>query len=134
MSTFNEQRHFTRIPFDAEVTLTSRTDTDNQSYHASLLDICLKGVLITRPTGWNADTGSSFELSLNLSGQEIEDETHLAMEVNLAHLDEKHIGFEITQMDLDTATHLHRLVELNLGSETLLKRELSELISTHTSS
>jgi hypothetical protein len=31
-------------------------------------------------------------------------------------------------MDLDTATHLHRLVELNLGDETLLERDLAELI------
>jgi len=126
MTSFNEQRHFTRIPFDADVTLTS---TDGQlHFKASLIDICLKGALTTRPEDWQANNHDAFTLELNLSAED--ESTHLTMEVNVAHTEENQIGFEVNHMDLDTATHLHRLVELNLGDERLLKRELSDLINT----
>lgn len=124
MTTHNEQRHFTRIPFDADVTLTSGSSQDN--FSAALLDICLKGALTTRPDNWTADNDDAFTLALNLSAED--ESTRLEMNVKVAHLEENRIGFEVTHMDLDTATHLHRLVELNLGDEKLLKRELADLI------
>jgi len=124
MTTYNEQRHFTRIPFDADVSLAS-LDGQHQ-YKTSLIDICLKGALTARPETWQANQNDEFILTLNLAK---DDETsHLEMKVKVAHNEKNNIGFEITNMDLDTATHLHRLVELNLGDETLLKRELSDLI------
>ena len=49
------------------------------------------------------------------------------MEANLVHVQDEHIGFQYQNMDLDTATHLHRLIELNLGDEKLMERELAEL-------
>jgi len=126
MTSFNEQRHFTRIPFDADVTLTS--NNGQHRYNASLLDICLKGALTTRPENWQANNNDAFTLELNLSAED--ESTHLSMEVNVAHTEESQIGFKVSHMDLDTATHLHRLVELNLGDERLLKRELADLIHT----
>ena len=125
MTTYNEQRHFTRIPFDADVTISS--DDGLHRYSAELLDICLKGALTTRPEHWQANINDEFTLALNLSAGD--ESTHLEMKVNVAHSEENHVGFEVTHMDLDTATHLHRLVELNLGDEKLLKRELSDLIN-----
>jgi len=38
------------------------------------------------------------------------------------------IGFACTHIDIDSAAHLRRLVELNLGNPELLARELSALI------
>ncbi len=124
MSTFNEQRHFTRIPFDADVTLTE-ADNSSQVHQARLIDICLKGALVSKPTDWSPEIGKDYLLSLNLGSS---DDTRLNMEASIAHMEDSHIGFEIRHMDLDTATHLHRLVELNLGDEKLLERELSELV------
>jgi hypothetical protein len=40
------------------------------------------------------------------------------------------VGLEITSMDLDSATNLRRLVELNLADPSLLERELSQLTAT----
>ncbi len=124
MSEFNEQRHFTRIPFDADVTLTD-VDDSSQPHQARLIDICLKGALVSKPENWSPEIGKEYLLSLNLGHS---DETQMNMEASVAHMEDSHIGFRIRHMDLDTATHLHRLVELNLGDEKLLERELSELV------
>ena len=121
----NEQRHFTRIPFDAEISLTD--PGTGQAWRSQLLDISLKGALINRPSEWNGDLEHAYELELHLPGAG--ESIRLRMEVRVAHCNRQHIGLHCEHMDLDTATHLHRLVELNLGDEKLLERELNELVS-----
>ncbi len=122
MTAFDEKRHFTRIPFDARVVL---TDADDSSYEARLLDISLRGALTSRPDNWHANTGDTCKLRLDLV--EGAEDTRLEMEVTVAHQENEQIGFHIEHLGVDTATHLHRLVELNLGDEKLLERELAEL-------
>jgi hypothetical protein len=123
MSGFKEQRHFTRIPFDARVHI---TEANELVCEAALLDISLKGVLITEPHGWQTEIGRPCRLQLTLADSP--DAPVLTMEARVAHMENGHIGFHCEHMDIETATHLHRLVELNLGDEQLLQRELSELI------
>ena len=123
MSTFTEQRHFSRIPFDAEVNITD--PQNNATYPARLLDISLKGALTTQPAISDAEINKTFQLEFSLSdaGNEIQ----LQMEASIAHMEDGRIGFQYQNMDLDTAAHLHRLVELNLADEKLMERELAEL-------
>ena len=117
-----EQRHFTRIPFNASATIvSSRTDHKNT---AELIDISFKGVLISKPDDWQGTKGEHYTVNLQLAGHEVE----INLEVINIHEENNHIGFKTEHMDIDTATHLRRLVELNLGDESLLERELSELI------
>ena len=118
-----EQRHFSRIPFDAKMTLMNK---EGRSWQSNLLDISLKGALVEYPEKWQGEIGEEFHLEIRLST--FDDDTRLNMDTHVAHIGNDKIGFECEQMDLDTATHLHRLVELNLGSEELLERELAELI------
>lgn len=117
----NEHRHFTRIPFNTSATVIS-TRTGHKTM-AELIDISFKGVLIQEPDDWQGINGDHFTLHIQLAGDEIQ--------INLAvievHHENDHIGFKTEHMDLDTATNLRRLVELNLGDESLLDRELSEL-------
>ncbi len=51
------------------------------------------------------------------------------MDVTLAHTEEDHIGFHCEHIDLDSVTSLKRLVELNLGDEELLEREILNMLS-----
>jgi c-di-GMP-binding flagellar brake protein YcgR len=123
MSEYTEQRHFSRIPFDAEVQI---TDPLNDSKHsARLLDISLKGALTTQPDALVAEVNKTclLELSLTDSNNDI----RLEMEALVVHMEDGRIGFQYQHMDLDTAAHLHRLVELNLADEKLMERELAEL-------
>lgn len=122
MSDSQEQRHFTRIPFNASaIIINSRTSHKNM---AELIDISFKGVLIRQPADWEGRPGEHYTIHLQLAGDEIE--------INLAvievHSENNHVGFRTEHMDIDSATNLRRLVELNLGDDSLLDRELSELI------
>ena len=119
----NEQRHFTRIPFTASVTLINTRTA--KKLVAKLVDISLKGVLITQPDDWQGRSGEHYTVHIQLTGSNIE----INLAVIAVHCKDNHIGFKIEHMDIDAATHLHRLIELNLGDEKLLERELSELIN-----
>ena len=119
-----DQRHFTRIPFNATTTLVNSKTGMKQT--AELIDISFKGILVKKPARWQNETGAQYTVNFQLAGDEIE----INLEVIAVHIEEDCIGFKTEHMDLDTATHLRRLVELNLGNEDLLERELSELIQS----
>ena len=113
-------RRFSRIDFDAPVTLESKGKT----WKSELLDISLKGALIDRPDDWNGTKGEQSKLFIKLPGSDI----HIDMEVELAHLEDQRIGFHCVHIDLDSITNLRRLVELNLGDEALLEREIANML------
>jgi hypothetical protein len=50
------------------------------------------------------------------------------MSVELVHKEKGRLGFKCKHIDIDSITHLRRLVELNLGNADMLERELSALI------
>ena len=130
MSSKRPERHFSRIPFDAETHILS---ADNQQqWSCTLIDICLDGALTSLPTDWSAQIGDSYKLELQL-GAKHEEELRLHMDVRVAHMEDDHVGFEIVEVDIEAANHLHRLVELNIGNSDMLKRELAELIKLHKS-
>lgn len=117
-----EQRHFTRIPFNTPATIIN-TRTGHKTM-AELIDISFKGVLIRKPDDWQGINGEHYTVHLQLAGEEVQ----INLAVVAVHHEDDHIGFKTDHMDLDTATHLRRLVELNLGNESLLEREFAELI------
>ena len=114
-----EQRLFTRIPFDNPVRIISADGV----WTSHLVDISLKGVLVAEPTDWSAAPGQNFVVELNLQNSNVA----IRMEVTVAHRENGRIGFHCEHIDLDSITHLRRLVELNLGSTEILSRELSAL-------
>ena len=52
---------------------------------------------------------------------------HIAMSAEIAHLRGLHAGLLCRNIDLDSVTHLRRLIELQLGDPALLERDLGEL-------
>jgi len=116
-----EQRHFTRIPFDASVEMRRAGEPPREG---RVLDICLKGALLTRPADWAVEVGDSLSVTIHLDDSPVV----IAMDGHVAHAEEGHLGFSWDQLDVDSAAHLHRLMELNLGDSALLQRELHELV------
>ena len=114
-----EHRQFTRIPFESPVHIVSAEG----SWTSNLIDISLNGVLVEEPQGWKAKVYEPFLLELDLHDSDIE----IRMEVEVAHMEPGRVGFKCKHIDLDSITHLRRLVELNLGSTEILTRELSAL-------
>ena len=115
----DERRRFVRILFDAPVTL----KTQDASFASHLIDISLKGALVRCPDDWKAFINDPVELAVSLD----ETQTLIRMQVQLAHAEHDHIGFICKEIDIDSITHLRRLVELNLGDADLLERELEAL-------
>ena len=114
-----DKRQFTRITFDSPVYLSKAEST----WQTELVDISLNGVLIDRPADWNGSVGELYKLTLDLNESDIE----IRMEVEVAHMENNHIGFHCKHIDLYSITHLRRLVELNVGDTEILNRELSSL-------
>lgn len=124
MNQATDKRRFTRIPFDATATLIQSATA--RKWKVDLVDISLKGVLLREPEDWEGRTGDHCTLHIRLAGNEVE----LNMAIEIRHQHDRQVGAVIKHMDLDTASHLHRLVELNIGDEDLLERELAELIKS----
>ena len=51
------------------------------------------------------------------------------MWATISHIDGRHLGLCCTSIDLDSITHLRRLVELNAGDPAILERELTALLT-----
>ncbi len=113
-----EKRHFKRIPMDGPVELACA----DRQWQSRLLDISLKGALIITPANWEAVSAAECGLSLTL-----DDAIVITMHGAIVHTGNDHLGFRCDHIGLDSISHLKRLIELNLGDEALLERELSEL-------
>ncbi|MGO1501579.1 MAG: PilZ domain-containing protein [Marinobacter sp.] len=116
----SEKRKFHRISFDAPCEL----HVLDRVWTTEVMDISLKGVLVKRPEGWDVPLNQPCEVIIYLDGQE----AGIVMAVELKHIEAHRLGFKCEYIDLDSATHLKRLVELNLGDQFLLEREFAHLI------
>ncbi|WP_422422514.1 PilZ domain-containing protein [Pseudomonas sp. GZD-222] len=119
MSDHQERRRFQRVAFDAPTELRQ----GERCWPVELLDLSLKGLLIKCPEPWDPDLTQDFEAIVHLS-----DQAKLQMQVELRHEEGNQLGFICLHIDIDSISHLHRLVELNLADSTEMMRELRELI------
>jgi len=116
----SEKRHFHRVAHDAPATLSYK----DESFPCKILDLSLKGCLIELDSDRHLDPDDVYELRIDLNGT-----VRILMGVSLTHRSERKIGFVCRQIDLDSISALKRLVELNLGDEELLERDLQALAS-----
>ena len=114
----SEKRHNTRILFDTQATVHYK----NGSWTGKVIDISLQGVLINIPSDWLGNIGDHCMVSIQLDGS-----AQIKMACSIAHIENDHVGLHCDYIDIDSAAHLRRLVELNLGDEALLYRELAAL-------
>lgn len=120
-----ERRHFHRIVMHRPVTL----DCQEHPVKAELLDISLNGALVSLDDSWTPQIGNQADAAIRLGD---DDEFTIRMTVRVAHIKDGHVGLQVTSIDLDSATTLRRLVELNLADPALLERELEQLTSSNT--
>lgn len=121
-ATTNERRKFSRILFDAHVELAQ----GEFHWRASLLDISLKGLLLQQMLPIEVVHSEPILVKILLS-----DNTSIAMSVAVAHQHHNQTGLVCSSIDIDSVSHLRRLIELNLGDALAAERELSELISDY---
>ncbi|WMC09976.1 PilZ domain-containing protein [Oceanimonas pelagia] len=116
-----ERRAFCRIDFRADARL---TDAAGRQWPARVRDLSLHGALLV-VNDWPGQDGDALSLRIPL-----EDGSAIRMTGRQRHHEGADVGLECAHLDLDSATHLRRLVELNLGDEQLLQRQFEQLLKS----
>tara|TARA_R110002072_G_scaffold14582_9_gene60227 strand:- start:38561 stop:38956 length:396 start_codon:yes stop_codon:yes gene_type:complete len=119
--TYTDKRRFSRIAFDAPVTIRS----NDGDWGSSLIDISLKGVLISKPDNWSYPNNAEFNISVGLEGHD----SIINMNTKQVHVADKSLGLQCISIDLKSVSILKRLVELNLGDEDILDREIANMMT-----
>lgn len=114
----DERRHYQRVTFDAELMIESGDTT----WICHLVDISLKGLLVVFPEGIATEVGALYQMEFRLGVDAV-----IHMGVKVVHLKDHLVGLEWNDIDLESLTHLRRLLELNLSDPEEMHRELSEL-------
>jgi c-di-GMP-binding flagellar brake protein YcgR len=113
------RRQFTRILFSIKASL----NIEDIAYDVSLYDISLNGALITVKNSDHILKGKIGTLDFSLS----DGESKVIMHVVVVHEHNDETGLRCNAIDIDSVTHLRRLVELNLSDDAQLNKELSQL-------
>ena len=116
-----ERRHFARVAFDADAQLTTTADR----LAVKVMDLSLKGALLRLPVPGLLKPGDPCLLNISLAEMDV----GIAMAGEVAHVEGKQAGVLCRSIDIESITHLRRLLEMNLGDPRLLERELKTLIS-----
>ena len=124
MDLTSDRRQFQRINFDRQANLTLA----GQSLVCEIIDLSLHGALVNL-----SDSKMAENSLINQTGQltfHLGDKDHsINMTVTVSHHEQQNVGLECTDIDLDSISHLRRMIELNTGDSQLLKREFAALLN-----
>lgn len=122
----NERRNFTRVLFQTPGWLS--TDCDSVPMQVQIpvqvQDLSLKGALVTARE--SLSVGTLCQLTVPLT----ESHHRITMSMQVAQVQQQNLGLVCCSIDLDSVTHLRRLIELQLGDPALLERDLAALCVT----
>lgn len=115
-----QRRKYSRIHFHTG----ARLSIGAIEFDCEVRDLSLKGALLQIHEGTLPVVGETclLEIALDAQGPTIR------MEGEIAHTEGRKLGLTCREIDLDSITHLRRLLELNLGAPELLNREFAALI------
>ena len=114
-----ERRRFSRIVYQALAVVTQ----GNTQVEASVKDLSLHGLLLTCPDHTSLDTLNPISVQFQLPDSEIT----IQLTGKITGSDQDLIRITIEHIDLDSISHIKRLVELNVGDDELLHREIEHL-------
>lgn len=115
-----ERRRFTRVTF---VDMAKLFQGDHL-WIVDILDLSLKGAMVTKPVHWSLDPAKPCRLEIHLN----RDKAMIDMRTRVAYEGGRRLGLEWVELDLDSLAHLRRVLEANSGDLGIPERELSELI------
>ena len=114
-------RNFQRVKYDVEASL----ETDEITSDCRLIDLSLKGALLEVDNTDGLAVGQVGRLRFSLGDEEFE----IAMDVEISHCETTTLGVHCLQLDLDSATHLRRILELYTGDSHIMERELGAMFA-----
>lgn len=114
-----DKRRYHRVVHDARATVFG----PGQDWPCQVHDLSLKGCLLEAVDDWQLDPGQAYRVSIWLA-RDIE----IGMDARPVYQHGRYAGFQCVGIDLDSATELRRLLELNLGDPVLLERDIQALL------
>jgi len=120
VTTSNERRRFQRFILNRPASLV----IDGKTYRGLLIDISLRGALVRTEV---PDLPALEEEGIVDVALDDDPEFLIRMQVSVRHVRDDQIGLSVEGLELEDASNLKRLVELNIGDPGLLYRELGEL-------
>lgn len=114
-----ENRRFHRVVHDARATVFG----PGRDWPCQLHDLSLKGCLLEAGSDWQLDPEQTYRVSIWLA-RDIE----IGMDTRPVYQNGRYAGFQCVSIDLESATELRRLLELNLGDPALLERDIQALL------
>ena len=115
------RRNFSRVKFNSKAYL----NYSNSHEQVDLVDISLKGALVTSKYGLDIDTDNPCTFELHLSDSEIV----MNISAIIVYKRDDNLGLKFDNIDLESMIHLRRLVELNVGNPDQIQKELFFLVS-----
>ena len=114
-----ERRKFSRVVYQANITL----QQDDKQWKGSLVDLSLHGLLINLADNKEIKENSELSVRFTLNESDID----ISAKCKLINRTDNTLRLCISHIDIDSISHLKRLIELNVGSSDMLLRQLSEL-------
>jgi hypothetical protein len=117
-----ERRDFSRIALSRPAAI----EVGQSRVACELVDISLRGALIRVKAPLVAVEGQACRLVVHLD----QGKASILMRGEVAHTRGGDVGVCCHELDVESAAHLRRLLEVSLGSEKLLERELAALLAS----
>lgn len=117
-----KQRRFTRIPFHVPAYIELR----GEKLPCTLVNVSLKGALVELTSGSAPPAGSACAVIIDLDPA---GGARIRMDGDVAHQRGAYIGIRCDELDLESVQHLRRILEFNVGDESLVIREIGELVA-----
>lgn len=119
----SDRRLFIRVGFNSPAWLVT---PDGHLHAAELQDISLHGALLQITEPWSGESNTPLQLRLSLDNED----KQIIMQARQRFHKDGCVGIECEQLDINSASQLRRLMELNLGDEALLLRQFEELLNS----
>ncbi|BCL71032.1 putative Type IV pilus assembly PilZ [Vibrio nigripulchritudo MADA3029] len=115
-----ERRRFSRVVYQAP----ARLIQGDLSLSSEIRDLSLHGLLLSStPDTHQLSQNTMLDVDIELPESDIV----ISLEAEIVELNDQFMRVSIHHIDIDSISHLKRLVELNVGDEALLHRELEQL-------
>ncbi len=114
-----ERRKFSRISFEAPASITQ----GNTQVQGVVNDLSLHGLLVTTTTANQLSLNEAISVNIPLDNNEVT----LSLQGEIVANANNELHIRILKIDVDSISHLRRLVELNIADEALLNRDLESL-------
>ena len=119
----NERREYQRVSFKHS----ARLIKDGQTLDCQIIDLSIHGVLLRPDEELPSSIDSSFLLEISLDNEV----AGINMTIKLAHRNPDSLGFVCEKIDIDSISHLRKVVEFNSGDSARLDRDFETLCQSN---